>query len=316
MASSRRTGTNENVSTFGDVGYGRDYTDLAVWESATDYNLVTATTSEVLECYADASSYNDQIILNGATANASYTRIIRPASGEEHDGTPGTGVRFFSTAAGQIFQVSDSYVKIQDIVAKLTINSSNTYFAFYIAAFSLYTETIGCIAYDCTNAGSGYASCFYSNADGTYWINCLAHNSYIGFRVDQNHNYYVYNCTSTDNDYNYYSSVSVASYARAKNCVASGGNVANWGGNWTKTTCNPDPSSPTYVDSANDDFHLDSADTVCINNGTDLSADGSFAFDDDIDFESRPNGSDWDIGFDECYLTPPTTNQPIISIMT
>ena len=60
---------------------------------------------------------------------------------------------------------------------------------------------------------------------------------------------------------------------------------------WSQTT-----NATSGVTFAADGYHLDSTDTVAINNGTDLSADDVFAFDDDIDRGIR---SDWDIGCDE-----------------
>ena len=67
MASSRLTATNENISTYGAGGFGRDYTSLGTWESATDIDLVTAAQSEVLECYDDAASFDDRLTFAGAT---------------------------------------------------------------------------------------------------------------------------------------------------------------------------------------------------------------------------------------------------------
>ena len=62
---------------------------------------------------------------------------------------------------------------------------------------------------------------------------------------------------------------------------------------WSQTT-----NATSGVTFAADGYHLDSTDTVAINNGTDLSADDVFAFDDDIDRGIR---SDWDIGCDEWF---------------
>ena len=48
MATSRRTGGNEDIATY---GAGKTYTEgqLPTWEQATDVNQVTATASDVLE---------------------------------------------------------------------------------------------------------------------------------------------------------------------------------------------------------------------------------------------------------------------------
>ncbi len=55
----------------------------------------------------------------------------------------------------------------------------------------------------------------------------------------------------------------------------------------------------TFADADNDDFHLASNDAGARNYGTDLSADGNLAFQDDIDGGARPGESVWDIGADE-----------------
>jgi hypothetical protein len=56
----------------------------------------------------------------------------------------------------------------------------------------------------------------------------------------------------------------------------------------------------TFVASGSDDYHLAGSDAGALDFGADLSADGVFAFDDDIDFDTR--SGTWDIGFDEFIL--------------
>ncbi|KKQ39021.1 MAG: hypothetical protein US57_C0023G0007, partial [Candidatus Moranbacteria bacterium GW2011_GWC2_37_73] len=57
----------------------------------------------------------------------------------------------------------------------------------------------------------------------------------------------------------------------------------------------------SFVDVANKDFHLSPSDTSAKNSGSDLSADANFAFNTDIDNQTRPSSSStiWDIGADE-----------------
>jgi co-chaperonin GroES (HSP10) len=56
----------------------------------------------------------------------------------------------------------------------------------------------------------------------------------------------------------------------------------------------------TFVDEANNDFHLDQNDTVAKDKGTDLSSDTNLNFTTDIDGSTR--GTDWDIGADEASV--------------
>ena len=115
MASSRRVGSNENITTYGDGT--RDETDMDVWEAATDIDLVAAAKSEVLECYDDAANFNDDCALVGATTSSLYARFIRPASGEGHDGTPNNGVYFkYLGTRGATININEPYSSAQDLI--------------------------------------------------------------------------------------------------------------------------------------------------------------------------------------------------------
>ena len=293
MASSRKTGTNEQIKTYGNAT--RQYTALATWEAATDTNLVTAAQSQVLECYDDAASFNDRVTLDGSTTNASYFRIIRPASGQGHDGTPNNGVYFESTIDLANFNISEQYSQIQDIIARLNINSVTSRYTFIISQPN--GAIVGCIAYDSANIGTGgvHGLELNNSSSSAYAINCLVISmDNQGFSGTGNGTHYFYNCTSVNNITGFLANTGTNN---AKNCVASGNTTNDWVGTWTKTTCTAEGANPTYVNPAGNDFHLASADTVCINQGTDLSADAVYAFDDDIDKTSRSGA--WDIGADE-----------------
>ncbi|MFH1046421.1 MAG: LamG-like jellyroll fold domain-containing protein, partial [Candidatus Omnitrophota bacterium] len=54
------------------------------------------------------------------------------------------------------------------------------------------------------------------------------------------------------------------------------------------------------------DFHLGPTDIEARDKGTSLSSDANLPFSTDIDSESRPSGSSWDLGADEDDVTPPT----------
>lgn len=293
MTSSRRLPVAYNTSTYDSAG-GKDYSVLATWEAATDNNLVTATAGEVLDCYKGA--HNDADVLDGATTNASYFRVIRPADGEGHSGIPksdGSCVCFIGSSSR--LGTYENYSSIHDIVVSISLNTSSNRLAFYTSADADYGSFIGCIAFDCANAGTGAAIGFYTaDQDPFYIINCAAfNNKTTGFLI-----YgvaYIYNSIAYGNSIGFASSGTQV----RKNCILDG-NTTDSTGTWTTTTCLIG-SSPTYVDSANDDFHLALGDTTAKDQGTDLSGDGVFAFDDDIDGETR--SGTWDIGFDEYVVT-------------
>lgn len=299
MASSRKTATNENISTYGNAT--RDYTALATWETATDIDLVSATQSEVLECYDDSASFDDNMALDGAICNSSYFRIIRPASGQGHDGTPINGVYFVCTTDIDVFNIVESYSSIQDLIVKLTINSAAQRHCFVYNEIN-YVSFIGCIANDAANSGAGVAHGLGGGGGIGYFVDCLSCNCDVnGFRIwpSDSNQVFLYSCTSVNNgQYGFYNFAALNSPI-VKNCCASGNTTADWGnggGGWTKVTCTAEGANPTYVNASGNDFHLAAGDTVCRGNGTDLSADGNYAFDDDIDFSTRVA---WDIGFDE-----------------
>jgi len=58
-------------------------------------------------------------------------------------------------------------------------------------------------------------------------------------------------------------------------------------------------STVTFVDAAGADYHLSTSNTLAIEQGTDLSTDGTLDFSTDVDGETRPKGVRWDIGADE-----------------
>jgi len=338
MASSRRTGgAIEHVSVF---GAARAYTSLSTWEVDTTYNLVSANKVEVLECYNDQSSYDQQIVIAGATVDSTRFRIIRPASGSGtngvnfHSGDPSTGVRFFSTA-GTVITVEESYCQIQDLVCKTTINNTGTVDAVTINGASVTgIRFVGLLVVDSNNSGSGKCNGLtLSNSAGINGaIDCLFHNNeQHGINVimqTAGYTSFAYNCTSTNNGaYNIRFAATVATaVAKAVNCIGSDGvsgdyvraggaagtidvsyctskdaSAETWGG-----TGNHNSHTFTFA-SGTDNFHLASTDVGAMDLGTSLAADGLFAFDDDIDRLVRLGT--WDMGFHE-YTTGNITVAP------
>lgn len=298
MASARRPGTNENVSTY-DSGGGKDYTALATWESATDNDLVSATQSEVVEIYAGAHD-DSGMLLDGATTDASYFRIIRAADGEGHSGivkTDGTVAALVTTTLStRQLWTKDNYNGVYDIVFDAAGNTADQLYNWEIGSTGVnnYNKIVGCLFNRVTNAGAG-ATFNIRTRDLNYYVNCLFKDADDdGFRAL--HTPYTYNCTENGSG-TVGTQIVLGSTLVSKNCVWDSGVTET--GTYTATTDTTD--TPTYVDSGSGDFHLSSGDSVCIDNGTDLSSDGTYAFDDDIDGETR--SGTWDIGMDEYAVT-------------
>jgi hypothetical protein len=324
MASARITGTNENISTFG--GGGRDYTALSTWEAATDNDLVASTTSEVLECYADSASYDQALVMSGATTNSSYRRIIRAHSGARHNGIPDTGVIFTNTASSHCLYVLENYASIQDVaVSNISISSSSSYYGF-LSLNATNVSFVGCQAYNNGNTGSGRYYGFGDYKNTNYFVNCSSMlNDGYGFDLKNvDGSSYVYNCTSIDNGYNGFAAPASGSYIYCKNCLAAQNDSSlEFDGSFNSgsaTNASDDATAPgsgsrinqtfTFVDEANDDYHLSSSDAGAKGYGTDLSSDSNFPFDDDIDFETWT--TPWSIGFDWIDATGGGGTIPVI----
>ena len=313
-ASSRVLPTSYNEKTYGsnagksaeDDDY-RDYTSLATWEADTDTNLVTATSGEVLTCYADSSTYDDVVYISEATTNASYFRVLRATSGAR--GTPTSGVRFESVNLGYTIRGKESYLGLYDIAAK----SVSTTHAAGIAMFgSHYGRIVGVTAYNCTGSTFGCGILVQNNTDvviaNCFVTGCTSTKSLSGGIVLSTSarvsNYYVYNNTVTSGCYGIrvYNSASLSLTVTSKNNISQDNtsNISEYG-TVTHTQTTNVTSGVTF---AADDYHLASTDTGAIDEGTDLSSDGTFAFDDDIDGDTR---SDWDVGCDEYITAAPAT---------
>jgi len=300
MASARRTGVNENISTL--KSSGGDYTDPAVWESDTDINLVSATQSEVLEC--DAGTYNVAVILAGATTSASYFRIVRPAAGAFHDGTPDTGVIFDGGAVKGPFQIQEANSSFQDLVGTSAITDSIEYPVWWCSTFSAGADMVGCIADSPTNAGAGFTTGLRSDTSAKV-IDCISINpDGRGFLAVGSAAQFL-NCTSVG-------AGGAGFWAHngttvAKNCLATGstgndfddnGATGTWTGNNNASEDGTAPGTSsrtsqtfTFANAGDKDYHLDLDDAGAKGYGADLS--GSFT--DDID---RENIIRWSIGAD------------------
>ena len=305
MVSSRRTGTNEVISTYGDGT--KDYTVMQDWADDTVDDLVTGTRSEILEGYNDAV-FDDNVILSGSTTSLLYRRGIRPAPGHKHKGIPGTGVQFNFTGADRVFILNEDNVFVHDFNITHSFNSASTF-----DVVSLNTNTnmhlVGCLIRG-NNSGTGSANgiATRSSAIDSIIANCLVYSTdNHGYIIDAvGEQSYLYNNVSANNG-----NQGVrrnGGDAILKNTL-SHSNITDFFGFFNAssvTNASSDGTAPgtgsrinqlfDFVDELNNNYHLLSTDGGAQNFGTDLSGDSIFPFDDDID--NHPFVI-WDIGFDE-----------------
>lgn len=289
MASSRRLPLAYNVSTFG--GVTRDYQSLSVWEAATDNDLVTATMGEVLDCYADSASYDQSVALNGATANSSYFRVLRAASGQSHGGIPVNGVCFVVSEAGAnaAFQPIEGNVQLQDLCITYNGNSASGRVGVRISGTN--NAIIGCVI-KTVNSGAGQGIGIFSNSGTDYFIinNLCYECDDFGLQASGANEAYIYNNTIPDNPG---VGLDVSGTTRVINNIVQG-NGTNINGTPTTDTTNV-TSGVIFQDAANDNYLLDSSDTAAQGQGTDLSADASYAFNDDVLRNTR--NTPWTVGY-------------------
>ena len=328
MASARLTGTNENVSTYNSSG-GQDYTALATWEAATDNDLVTGTLSEVLECYDNGTSHDDTISVGGATTDATFFRIVRPASGQVHDGTPNVGVFFSSTSDGNVLRNDEAEFWFQDLIVSSNYSSAsfNGNVVFGSSGVN-HCGVVGSFFVNSANSGSGSINGGQSFGDDQFWILCSAINNDekgIDVKPSASENQYIYNCVAQGSGgaHNFTTSPSGGGTSTAKNCLAAGGagteDFDNTGGGWTAASVNNASTDSTageggqdsgsavpnvtfaFVAIGSDDYRITIEDSSANGAGADLSADANFAFDDDIEGNTI---SDWPIGINEPQPDP------------
>jgi hypothetical protein len=319
MATSRYLPDSYTTSTY---GTGKDYTEgqLSNWEADTDIDLVSATDGEVLDVYKEGSGglWDDAgCVVAGATVDSSYFRVIRAAAGNGHSGIPkddGSIAGFRSTTNAHMIVLQESQASLYDLGIKQN-GSTGTRIVIHMDATLV--RVCGCLVFD-TSCSGGHMQVVYPNKVDVVLCNTLIHNCtsgggntayaiYLGAGANPG---YVYNSTITNNDVGMWGSGSGGGTRRN---VCTEGNTSNVQGLWVTQTC-ADAQTPTFVDSANDDFHIDAADTDLKDQGTDLSADPDTVgapwtgFDDDIDEDTR--SGTWDIGFDE-YQAAAAAEKPV-----
>ncbi|RMF65028.1 MAG: hypothetical protein D6743_08475, partial [Calditrichaeota bacterium] len=272
-------------------------------------------TAEITGTWTSADT--SYVLIDGFTTDALRYVDIYTTSTARHSGTWSTTAYRYERTNGSGLDVRDNHVRIDGLQIHLTVSNGVSRNAMNFSVLSAGAEeylsnTI--IRGDLTNTAN-HNAIRVSDSDGTYYF----------------WNNLIYGFTNGGSTYGIITVASGATGAyynntivHSKNCLygRTGIKVKNtltnsctdgFSGSWNSASDynlsdiagdapganSKNGTTVTFVDDAGNDFHLDPNDTGAKDSGTDLSSDADLAFSTDFDGDSRPQGSQWDIGADE-----------------
>ena len=311
---------------------GAGYPSYTVCPSSCDYATVNGAIADIKTNHATLGA-NVTITISGdwsggpdtaaldfvSITTGSYTITVTATGTARHAGVASTTAYRLSPSGNPSF---GAYIEIPNIILDgLQFTGSETY-----AAIQTQFTGSGVVIKNCL---------FYNN---TLSDNRAVLRIYGGSTVAINNIIYPGTGTaattgleSTDSNWAYNNTVygfttgikQVSNNFRVKNNIAYN-NTTDYSGTFEATSTNnlsKDTTAPplntyytgktlSFISTTN--FHLKSTDTDAIDKGADLHADAAYAFNTDIDGNTRPNGA-WDIGADE-YVAAGTTYRRVMII--
>lgn len=302
---------------------GRDFSTIGAWEAATDIDLVAADEIRIGQLYPD-TDFDEEVVIAGATVDATRYRQLEAAPGFEHGGTPGAGVVWRKTTASDnpTIDIQENFFRLFQIEFKEW--KVLTTFGNVIAVQLSSADDVRC----------GYL--LFDNPSGTNSpkITCInvpfGSSGFILYNIFMQQIGTVasvgrgtgaaladvgdaFNITMRDlspGAGSFSGGFTMGGGALLKNCVClncgDGSNTDDFAAGFSASS-DFNAGSDTSAPGASSIDNITSAEFVSASNihkvgGSqliDAGVDPSSVFSDDIDLRSRPQGAEWDMGGDE-----------------
>ncbi|MCH8094369.1 MAG: right-handed parallel beta-helix repeat-containing protein [Chloroflexi bacterium] len=293
----------------------RAYTSPQAWEDARQGNLVSEDRREVGVLYADGTftgPATEILQVNGSTTDATHYMEVIIGPGQQHDGTGGglgTDVVVFDGAdtTKHGVRIYDHFTRVQGLELK-RFRSDNGSAGVHINDSITNVLLEDLLIHDFDH-GTFSVTGVYGNNNSSYTVrNCIIYDGdTAGIRGQPGTIGTVQNCTIHgmvtygvfEDTGTFTVTNTIAMNSSTDLNVVNGTQSNTLSSDGTGTIINKlDTDQFVSLTAGSEDFHLKTG-SDAINVGTSLS--GSFT--DDIDGDSRPQGTEWEIGADE-YIPP------------
>ena len=312
------------------TGYTNCYTSLAAWEAAyggvsfsgcAQGDLVCANKIAVARIEGVWNTADTQpVIIDGWTTDVNhYIRIYTTPEARHTGKWDDTRYRLVASDYFGSIRINTDYARITGLqIDNPYTGGSAPGVSFFYERSTLHLE-VSHTVFRKTNSLSHEYNGAISGYRGVEWkiFNNIIYGYNVGILIryaNDNANIHVYNNTVIDSATN---GIQIGSYSSnltyrvknnlvqgaATNYYLSGAAVADYSANISQDGTSPNTElrnrTATFIDPVNKNFHLAPGDTAARDAGISLSTDAGLAFSDDIDGNTRPGGSAWDIGADE-----------------